>query len=124
MGVTQEIQAENAVEALKNYCPQQARVMREKMEFEVAAADLVPGDIVILRAGFQVPADIRVIQSRNLEIDQSTMTGESQSVSKNADVIAVRTLPSGTVEELGNIDKKNMLFMVFAWTLCQYYRSL
>ena len=80
----QEVQAERAVEALAGYLPDQARVMRDEVIRIVPAPDLVPGDVLLIEEGEKISADCRLL-SGALEIDASTLTGESTPVARAAD---------------------------------------
>ncbi|GAA6103305.1 sarcoplasmic/endoplasmic reticulum calcium ATPase 1 isoform X1 [Tachysurus ichikawai] len=106
IGVWQERNAENAIEALKEYEPEMGKVyrMNRKAVQRIKARDIVPGDIVEVAVGDQVPADIRIvsIKSTTLRVDQSILTGESVSVIKHTDPV-----PDPRAV---NQDKKNMLF--------------
>jgi len=106
MGVWQERNAESAIEALKEYEPEIAKVLRKGKAGvqRIKAKILVPGDIVEVSVGDKVPADIRVttIKSTVLRIDQSILTGESVSVLKHTDTIED--------DRATNQDKKNLLF--------------
>jgi calcium-translocating P-type ATPase len=82
----QELQAERAVEALARYMPQQVRVLRDRLSAMIDAAQLVPGDIVLLEEGDRVAADMRLL-SGAVEVDLSTLTGESVSVLRAADLV-------------------------------------
>jgi P-type Ca2+ transporter type 2C len=82
LGFIQEHRAGRALEALRQMAAPVARVLRDALETVVAARDLVPGDVVLLRTGDRVPADARVIQAVNLAIDEAALTGESAAVEK------------------------------------------
>lgn len=101
-GLVQESRAEKAIEALKKMSSPHAHVIRDGVERTVAAAELVPGDLVLLKAGDLVPADLRLTESYDLKAEESALTGESLPVSKRAE----GTYPSGT--PLG--DRRNLLF--------------
>ncbi|KAH0626554.1 hypothetical protein JD844_001612 [Phrynosoma platyrhinos] len=106
VGVWQERNAENAIEALKEYEPEMGKVYRSdrKSVQRIKARDMVPGDIAEVAVGDKVPADIRIIsiKSTTLRVDQSILTGESVSVIKHTDPV-----PDPRAV---NQDKKNMLF--------------
>ncbi|KAI9599303.1 calcium-transporting ATPase [Syncephalis fuscata] len=89
VGVIQESNAEKAIEALKEYSPDEAKVLRDGHVHKINAIDLVPGDIIDLAVGDKVPADCRVISlvSTQLRIDQAILTGESVSVNKQIEAI-------------------------------------
>lgn len=87
LGVIQEYRAGNAIEALQKMAAPKAIVRRSGRQMELAAADLVVGDVVILESGRYVPADLRLIESANLQIDESALTGESVPAEKNAQKI-------------------------------------
>jgi magnesium-transporting ATPase (P-type) len=82
----QELQAERAVEALAQYLPQHVQVMRDGAAHVVEAANLVPGDLVLLEEGDRVAADMRLI-SGAVEVDLSTLTGESAPALRSADLV-------------------------------------
>lgn len=82
VGVVQEDKARKAIEALKQLASPKALVRREGKECEIPSDQLVPGDIVLLEAGRQVPADMRLLQAVNLKIEESALTGESVPVNK------------------------------------------
>ncbi len=83
LGVVQERRAEEALAALKKMAAPDARVLRDGHRITIPARELVPGDIVFLEAGNYVPADLRLIESVNLQIDEASFTGESVPVQKN-----------------------------------------
>lgn len=87
LGVIQEIKAGNAIDALRDLASPKALVRRDNQISEINAEDLAPGDIVLLEAGRYVPADLRLVESFNLKIDESTLTGESLAVEKDATTI-------------------------------------
>ena len=80
----QEAQAEDAIASLANSIATEATVIRDGRKTKVASSELVPGDIVILASGDKVPADLRLLKTRDLQIDESALTGESVAVEKNA----------------------------------------
>ena len=82
----QELQAERAVEALAGYMPQEARVLRDGQPTQVQAGGLVPGDVVLLEEGDRVAADMRLV-SGAVEVDLSTLTGESVPVLRAAELV-------------------------------------
>jgi Ca2+-transporting ATPase len=83
VGYIQEAKAENALAALKRLLATSARVIREGAKSTIPAAELVPGDIVLLDAGDKVPADLRLIRSHELQTDEAMLTGESLPVAKH-----------------------------------------
>ena len=83
-GVVQEYKAEKALEALKTLSAPKAKVWREGTVVEVPAAELVPGDLVLLEAGDFVPADARLLETVEFRADESALTGESVPVEKDA----------------------------------------
>ncbi|HEY1318388.1 MAG TPA: cation-transporting P-type ATPase [Gaiella sp.] len=82
----QETQAERSVEALRRYLPVQATAVRDAVEQDVDAATLVPGDVIVIREGDRISADARLIEG-DVELDLSTLTGESQPVYRSAELI-------------------------------------
>ena len=102
IGVYQEGKAEKALDALKNMSAPHARVIRNGEEKIIAAADLVPGDIIKLEAGDFVPADARLIHSVSLKSEESALTGESVPSEKDAEAIVKKDSPLG--------DRNNMIF--------------
>ncbi len=87
MGVIQEEKAEKSIEALQEMTPPKAKVIRNDITNEINREDLVPGDIIVLEAGNYVPADSRIIESFNLKIEESSLTGETEAVLKEAEKI-------------------------------------
>ena len=103
LGVIQENKAEEALAALKKMAAPDARVVRDGHRVSIPARELVPGDIVFLEAGSYVPADLHLIQSANLKIDEASLTGESMPVEKAAGVTLSEEVPLG--------DRRNLAFM-------------
>ena len=103
VGFYQEYRAEQSLAALKGMLPVRARVRREGKKIEVAAEDLVPGDIVLLEAGDPVPADGRLLLAAGLEVDESALTGESLPVGKQLDTLQAPGVPLA--------ERSNMLYM-------------
>jgi len=103
VGLRQQGKAESAMNALRSLMKATARVRRDGAEAEISAEELVAGDIVLLSAGDQVPADGRLIASSALQIDESALTGESVPAAKAPEALAG--------EELGPGDQENMAFM-------------
>jgi Ca2+-transporting ATPase len=103
LGFYQEYRAERSLAALKGMLPLAARVRREGRIVETPAHDVVPGDVVLLEAGERVPADGRLFVANSLAIDESTLTGESNSVGKDATAIAPLDAPLA--------ERANMAFM-------------
>jgi calcium-translocating P-type ATPase len=103
LGFVQEGKAEGALDALRNMMVQECLVVRAGNQHQIAARDLVPGDIVLLEGGNKIPADVRFIKTNNAHIDESSLTGESVPVQKTIDA-----LPAGV--ELVPGDQRNMGF--------------
>ncbi|MEG0872857.1 MAG: HAD-IC family P-type ATPase [Clostridia bacterium] len=101
LGVFQEAQAEKSIEALKKMSAPIAKVKRDGKILTIQGIDLVPGDIIVLEAGNFIPADCRLISSYNLKIEESTLTGETQDVEKNANIILNKNIPIGDMINLG-----------------------
>ena len=102
-GVFQESKAEEAIDALKEMSTPEAHVRRNGKMETVSSENLVVGDIVLLEAGDIVPADIRLIDSASMKIEESALTGESVPVEKDTQVLSDEDIPLG--------DRKNMAFM-------------
>ena len=103
MGLIQEEKAEKSIESLKKLTPQIAKVIRDGELKEILAEELVQGDIIELSDGNYVPADCRIIEEFNLKIEESSLTGETEPVSKTNKIINKEDIPLG--------DMKNMAFM-------------
>ncbi len=103
LGIIQERRAEEALAALKKLAAPEARVLRDAHHLTISSLDLVPGDVVFLEAGNHVPADLRLLEAINLEIDESALTGESLPVHKNASMKLEQDIPLG--------DRRNTAFM-------------
>lgn len=102
IGFLQEYRAEKAMQLLKQMAVTQTRVLRDDHTKWISAQELVPGDIVFLEAGNAVPADIRIIESIQLRMDESSLTGESHSIDK--------ITGSLEMDDLSAADKINMGF--------------
>ena len=83
IGYVQEVKAQEAIESLKQMMQTEAIVIRDGKKLNVSSVDLVPGDIVLIESGSKVPADLRLINLRDLKVDESMLTGESVSSEKN-----------------------------------------
>ena len=103
IGTVQENKAEKSLEALKKMSSPTCVVRRDGKLVELKAEELVPGDIVILEEGRTIPADLRLIQSINLKTDESSLTGESLPVEKDADIVFS--------DPVGVGDRVNMAYM-------------
>ncbi len=79
----QEYKAEKALEALKKLLPFHVRVLRDNREKEIYAREIVPGDIILLSEGDKIPADARLIETSALRVNNASLTGESEPVSRN-----------------------------------------
>ena len=101
-GFWQEGQAEQAMDALKQMSVSQCVVIREGIDVEVSTHDLIPGDIVKLEEGLNVPADVRIIEAFQCKIDESPLTGESLTVRKNPNVCDNDTILA---------ERRNMAYM-------------
>ena len=88
LGFTQEYRAEKAMAALRKLAVPNVRVRRDGEVREIAASQLVPGDIVLLEAGNVVPADVRVVESNNLRIQEAALTGESEPIEKETGALS------------------------------------
>lgn len=102
IGATQEMKAENSLEALQNLSAPMTKVCRNGKVVEVATKELVPGDIVVIETGDIVPADLRLLETFNLKIQESAMTGESLPVEKQTERLYEENISLG--------DRTNMAF--------------
>jgi Ca2+-transporting ATPase len=112
LGFAQEYRAERAIEALRQMAAPTATVLRDGQEIKIPAREVVPGDVVIIHTGDRIPADGRLIESINLQIEEAALTGESVPVEKHTDPLPTQDLPVG--------DRKNM---VYAGTAATYGRG-
>ena len=103
IGFTQEYRAERATEALNRLVPTRARVYRDGAEVEVDTGELVPGDVLLLEEGDNIPADARLVQAFEMSTNNITLTGESDPVRKTATAVLE--------EELGWLEMPNLVFM-------------
>jgi len=102
VGFVQEFRSEKAMEAMEKMVAPKARVLRDGRDTFIPAREVVPGDILILETGDRIVADGRLLEAVDLSVDESILTGESTSVSKNINVFTAET-PAA--------DRKNMIFM-------------
>ena len=112
LGFTQEYRAERAIEALRRIAAPTATVLRDGEEVELPARELVPGDVLSLSAGDRVPADARLLEAINLQVDEAPLTGESVPVEKHTGPLHAADLPVG--------DRRNM---VYSGTAATYGRG-
>jgi Ca2+-transporting ATPase len=112
LGFVQEYRAERAIEALRRMAAPLAHVLRAGVERSVPAREVVPGDVVSLRAGDRVPADCRIAAAVNLAIDEAALTGESAAITKTTDQLPAGRLAVG--------DRRNM---AYAGTVVTYGRG-
>ncbi|MEG0952024.1 MAG: cation-translocating P-type ATPase, partial [Niameybacter sp.] len=113
LGTVQHFKAEKSLSSLKALSAPSAKVIRNGQKVELASADIVPGDILFLEAGDLVVADGRVLESYSLQVNESSLTGESESVSKIFDVVAKEEVALG-----------DQLNMVFSGSLVTYGRGI
>lgn len=102
VGTIQEGRAQNTLLALKKFMETSATVFRDGKELIIPDFEVVPGDILVLIEGNKVPADARIILSRNLKVDEASLTGESEPVHKISDVL--------TQTDLSTTEQKNIIF--------------
>jgi len=91
VGYVQEAQAEGAITSLAKAVTTETTVLREGQPLRVPSRDLVPGDLVMLTSGDKVPADLRLLRLRNLQVDESALTGESVPVEKSVQILPIDT---------------------------------
>lgn len=103
IGVVQECKAEKAIDALAKLSSPKAYVVRDGVVKEIDSKDLVVGDLVELAVGRYIPADMRLVSSSALKVEESTLTGESEAVEKDANILYR--------EELNISEQRNMVFM-------------
>jgi ATPase, P-type (transporting), HAD superfamily, subfamily IC len=101
IGYIQESNAEKSLQSIRNMLSSDAQVIRDGKHATIRTTDLVPGDVVVLRAGDRIPADMRLIEAHNLRVEEAILTGESTVVDKHTDALT-GDLPLG--------DRTNMLF--------------
>ncbi len=112
LGTVQHFKAEKSLESLKALSSPNAKVMRNGRKIEIPSKEVVPGDILTLEAGDLVVADGRIIENYSLQVNESSLTGESEGVNKISDVIDEENVALG--------DQKNM---VFSGSLVTYGRA-
>jgi P-type Ca2+ transporter type 2C len=112
LGFVQEYRAERAIDALRHMAAPTATVVRDGVEVEIPGRDLVPGDVILLHTGDRIPADGRLLESVNLQVDEAALTGESAPLAKEIHVLEDPALPVG--------DRSNM---VHAGTAATYGRG-
>ncbi len=103
IGFAQEYQAERATEALQQLVPREARIMRDREELRVSTTALVPGDVVLLEEGDEVPADARLVRAYEMSTNNASLTGESAPARKTADPVVEANL--------GDTELPNLVFM-------------
>ncbi len=103
LGFIQEYRAERSLEEIKKLAAPYARVLRDGKKYNIPAQELLPGDIVFIETGDRVPADLRLLESSSLEIDEASLTGESVPIAKDPS--------SQFTQEIPLADVSNMVFM-------------
>ena len=112
LGFVQEYRAERAIEALRQLAAPTATVLRDGVEVKIPARELVPGDLIVLHTGDRIPADARLLESVNLQVEEAALTGESVPVEKHIKPLENPALPLG--------DRRNM---AYAGTAVTYGRG-
>ena len=92
IGYIQEDKAEKALENIKHMLSLKASIIRDGKREEISAEDLVIGDLVLLKAGDKIPADLRLIETSNFQVEEASLTGESEAVSKKIEPVAPETV--------------------------------
>jgi len=113
LGTVQYFKAEQSLEALRSLTAAKCKVIRNGLKQEILSKDIVPGDILFLEAGDLIAADGRIIENHSLQVNESSLTGESLAVEKSAEVLSDDEIPLS--------DRKNM---VFGGTLVTYGRAI
>ena len=103
IGTVQELKAQTSLEALKNLSSPESTVIRDGQKMRVKSTDLVLGDIVLLEEGDTIGADLRLVESHNLKTNESSLTGESLPIEKDASYVFTENMPIG--------DRTNMVYM-------------
>ncbi len=112
MGAVQTIKAEKSLDSLKNLSAPTAKVIRNGEKTSILASELVVGDLILVEAGDIIPSDGRIVENFSLQVNESALTGESESVIKNTDMLPSEPIALG--------DQKNM---VFSSSLVTYGRA-
>ncbi len=119
LGFIQEYRAERAIEALRQMAAPTASVLRDGAEVKIPARELVPGDVILLHTGDRMPADARLLEAVNLQIEEAALTGESVPVEKHTNPLSSHP-STGSGQALPVGDRKNM---VYAGTAATYGRG-
>ncbi len=93
IGFIQEGKAEKSLDSIRNMLAPRALALRDGKKQDVAAEDLVPGDVILLKAGDKLPADVRLLAARDFQVEEAALTGESVPVSKNTQAVDEDSLP-------------------------------
>ena len=112
LGTVQHVKAEKSLESLKSLSSPSAKVIRDGMKIEIDSTDVVEGDIIVLEAGDLIVADGRIINNYSLQVNESSLTGESTNVDKNDEIIS------------GEVPLADRTNMVFSGSLVTYGRAL
>ncbi len=112
LGTAQHVKAEKSLESLKSLSSPNAKVIRDGIKIEIDSKDVVEGDIIVLEAGDLIVADGRIINNYSLQVNESSLTGESTNVDKNEEVIS------------GEVPLADRANMVFSGSLVTYGRAL